>query len=178
MSAPTGPRASSNSRGQSSSRARPRSRPFIRGGGVGRNAPQQSSDISMKDAPADPQTSSSRARGERGVRRHTSPRGARGESRGAKREGWTGRQTSPGAAGEDGSQHRLKPVPHQNNFRNQSWVNPTAVNAAFQSHAGKPADSRRASWRNPPFDDSYRAKIEDLYQTVCIFFPASTDWKT
>ncbi len=174
MSAPLGPRASSNSRGQSHSRTRPQPRVLGRGGGVGRNFSQQSLDISMGDAPAGQQSSLGRHRGESGARRQTSPRRAQGESRGA---GRAGRHVSPGASRGDGSQQHYKPPPLENKIRNKSWVNPASLNASFQSHAGRVVDPRKASWRNRPFDPAFRKQIDDLYQTVCIFFPASTDRK-
>jgi len=174
MSAPLGPRASSNSRGQSHSRAQPRSRGLGRGGGVGRDAPPPSSDILMGNAPAGRQSSSGRPRGESRARRQTSPSKARGESRGARR---AGRHVSPGPSRGDGSQRNFKPPPSENMIRNRSWINPASLNASFQSHAGKVADPRKARWRNRPFEPAYRKQIDDLYHTVCILFPASTDRK-
>jgi hypothetical protein len=174
MSAPQGPRASNNSRGQSQTRTRPRTDVFSRGGAVRRNFSPPSQDISMGDAPSGQQSSTERPRGERGARRQTSPRRTRGESRGAR---GAGRYASLGPSRGDRSQQNFKPPPSEYKIRNKKWVNPTSLNASIQSHAGKIADPRKASWRNRSFDPAYRKQIDDLYQTVCIFFPASTDRK-
>lgn len=171
MSALLGPRASTN-RGQLYTRGRPRARASTRGSGTGRHV-SVSSDVSMADAPP-PQQPSGRPRGENGARRQPNPRRARGELRGGARGG---RHVSPGAPGGDGPQQRPKPPPSQANVRNKSWINPVALNASIQSHAGRTTGSKIASWRKRPFDTAYRKQIDDLYQTVCIFFPASTDRK-
>lgn len=115
-------------------------------------------------------TSPSATRGDGQAGRQTSPGRSRGDGR-------LERHTSPGETRTRGSQRHLKPPPVQTNDRHKPWRNPASLNADFQSHAGKVTNSKTASWRNPPFEDLrvYNRQMNDLFQTVCVFSPASTD---
>ena len=98
------------------------------------------------------------------------PRGPRA-SLGATARG--GRQ-APSTKGNVPQQQLKRPSDH-NDSRNKSRRNPVSLNAAIQSHAGKFAKSRDASWRNPPFGDPqvYNKQMNELYSTVCIRCPCA-----
>lgn len=116
--------------------------------------------------------SGSRGRGvPRGGLKPRDPQDARGEKP-------NGQRPSNNATRGTDSQHRLKPPPNQGHVRNKTWSNPAslnaaALNAAVQSHAGKIPDLRKEAWRNPARTDSrtYKERMNDLYQTVCISSP-------
>ena len=100
-------------------------------------------------------------------------RGSRRTSSGAAARG--GRQTTPPSIRGNTSHQGLKRPPSQTRVQNRTWKNPASLSAAFQSHAGKVANSRYASWRNPPFVDLslYNKQMNDLYQTVSIRLPCA-----
>ena len=83
---------------------------------------------------------------------------------------WEGQQTTlPPTRGSTFHQHLKRPH-NQTRDQDEKWKNPASLNAAFQSHAGKVANSREASWRISPFDDPplYIKQMNDYYQNVCV----------
>ena len=90
------------------------------------------------------------------------PRSARGASRGAS-------ANIVASVRGNGPQQRLPRLSDQTDVHNKAWKSSSSLDAAFRSHAGKVATSRKAAWRHPPFADPqlYNKQMNDLYQTVC-----------